>query len=343
LIVAPASILCDIGACSAVQAAGGDIVRAGLQVMASGLTAGAGWLFGQLMTAIGVVSTPTIPGFGAGPGRKMETITLMAVAPVLFVATIGAVIRQDGRRLGRIWGVGLPVATLAGLAVPALTSTALTVTDELCSVMAGNGYKALGNQLQRAIDSSSAVGFPVFPQIVIAVLMMVGALMIWLELTVRAAAIEVTVLFMPLVLVAFIWPATAGMTKRGLELLAALILSKFVIVACLDVGLTGLNVRTASGVISGAAIVLMAAFTPFVLIRLVGVIEFAAVAHLEGVSRRPLQAARNVAMWPAAAAGHPLTNLVMSRVGNRQQGGGSTPVVAQNIEEAKANFPLSDA
>lgn len=343
MIVAPTSILCDVGACSAIQAAGGDIVGAAFSAMATGFTTGAGWLLAQLMSVIGDASTPTILGFKRGPGQALETITLMAVAPVLLVATIGAVIRQDGRRLGRIWGVGLPVAVLAGLAVPAMTSTALTVTDELCTVVAGQGYKAMGDQLQSAIDSTSVAGFPVFPQIVVGLLMMAGALMIWLELTVRAAAVEVTVLFMPLVLVAFIWPATAGMAKRALELLSALILSKFVIVACLDIGLTGLKTGTAGGVISGAAIVLMTAFTPFVVIRLVGVIEFAAIAHLEGVSRRPLQAARNAAMLPAAVAGHPLTNFVMSRVGGRQEGGGATPVLSQHIDEAVANFPVSDA
>ena len=57
----------------------------------------------------------------------------------------------------------------------------------------------------------------------------------------RAAAIYVAVFFMPLALACYVWPATTAIAKRTVELLAALILSKFVIVATLTLGVAALH------------------------------------------------------------------------------------------------------
>ena len=49
----------------------------------------------------------------------------LVVGPLLFAATIGAVVRQDMRRLARAWAVCLPVALLAGYAAVALAQIIL--------------------------------------------------------------------------------------------------------------------------------------------------------------------------------------------------------------------------
>ncbi len=74
--------------------------------------------------------------------------------------------------------------------------------------------------------------------------------------------------------------------------LVALILSKFVIVAALTLGLAAMASGTsADDAVAGGAILLIAGFAPFTLLRLAPIVESAAIAHLEGMSRRPFRAA----------------------------------------------------
>jgi hypothetical protein len=52
----------------------------------------------------------------------------------------------------------------------------------------------------------------VFGVLLGALIVTLGALSIWLELLLRAAAIYISVLFLPLALAAMIWPAAVGRT-----------------------------------------------------------------------------------------------------------------------------------
>ena len=70
--------------------------------------------------------------------------------------------------------------------------------------------------------------------LLIALLIAVAAFVLWLELLIRAAAVYVAVLFLPLALATLVWPAVSHWCRRLVETLAALILSKFVIVATLS-------------------------------------------------------------------------------------------------------------
>ncbi len=70
--------------------------------------------------------------------------------------------------------------------------------------------------------------------LLIALLIAVAAFVLWMELLIRAAAVYVAVLFLPLALATLVWPAVAHWCRRLVETLAALILSKFVIVATLS-------------------------------------------------------------------------------------------------------------
>ena len=150
-------------------------------------------------------------------------------------------------------------------------------------------------------------GAPQLVAAVISVLLIVGSVLLWLELVVRAAAIYVAVFFMPLALACYVWPATLAIARRTVELLAALILSKFVIVATLTLGVAALHGGpSADNAVIGAAILLIAGFAPFCLLRLAPIVEAGAIAHLEGLARRPLRAAGRAATTVAAGPAHPV-------------------------------------
>lgn len=321
------------------NAAGSAVIDA----VGGAMSNAADWLVGHVMD---LINRTTAPNFGQpwfrDEAQAMTTVVTVVLLPILMVASIGPVLRQDGRRLLRVWGVGLPVAVLAGMAASQLAGTALSVTDSLCSVFLGPHSRALAGNFTKAMVGGLASGPPIFVEILLSMLTVIGTVLVWLELMVRDAAVYVATFFMPLVLLAFIWPATAHMAKRGVEILVSLILSKFVIVASLSLGLAAFGGSGADATLAGAGILLLAGFAPFALMRLAPVVEAAAIGHLEGMSHRPGRATGRAVTAAAAAPTHPVTQMIMSRFGNRSSAPGTSPssVGAQFLREKAPDVPV---
>ena len=112
-----------------------------------------------------------------------------------------------------------------------------------------------------------------FLALLVGLFMIGAAFALWIELLMREAAVYVIVLMLPLAFAAMVWPARRIWAVRAVELLVALILSKFAIVAVLvarrrrhQLGADGGSV---SAVMTGAVLVLLAAFSPWALLRLI--------------------------------------------------------------------------
>lgn len=235
-------------------------------------------------------------GWFGGLGGRLAPVGKLVVFPLLFAATIGAVLRQDPRRLARIWLVGLPAAVISGAAVVQLTTVGLRATDSLTTVVKGEVYPHFSFDFSSLIfgPGGHVLALPeTFLEGLLVVLLLIGAVVIWLEMVVRTAAIEVAVFFMPLALSGLVWPSTARWARRLLEVLVALLLMKPVIVGALCLGANAVVGATAGigTIVNGAAIMLMAAFTPMALLKLVPVAEASAIGHLEGMARQPWRAA----------------------------------------------------
>jgi hypothetical protein len=273
----------------------------------------------------------------------MRQLALIVVGPMLAAASIGPVLRQDLHRLGRVWGVGLPVAVVSGVAAAKLTQYGLSINDALCSVVLANGAGSVGKQLDVVGASSMIPGAPALVTLLISCLLILGALALWLELLVRAAAVYVAVFFLPLTLACYVWPATVSIAKRSVEILVALILSKFVIVAVLTLGLSAVSHPSADSGLAGAVILLLAAFAPFVLLRLAPIVEVAAIAQLEGISRRPGHAASRAVGTAVAGPSHPLWQRLMASRSAQSKPPGSESVAAQPVATRSADYPLQAA
>jgi hypothetical protein len=237
----------------------------------------------------------------------MRTLAAFVILPMLLVAAISAVVHQDPSRLIRAVAVHLPLAVIGTAVGIELTNRALQLTDLLSnqvSASLGSNVQQSLDAVVRAMDALAGTGPAAggFVLMIGTLLVAFGALLVWIELLVRASAIYVAVLFLPLVLSGLLWPATARWARRMIELLVALILSKFVIVAVIS--LAGGALSGGGGldaVLAGAALMLMAAFAPFVLLRLVPIAEAGVIGHLEGLERRPVAAAGSVATRAAGA------------------------------------------
>lgn len=310
------------------------------QGLASGLASGVfaalavsvsrstGWLAGHLSHLV-IAKTATGPSaaWSAAAERSMVSLALWVVVPMLAAATIGAIARQDLRRLGRIWAVGLPGALLADGLGTALVGTGIGVTDEMCRAVDPGGAHAV---LTKVAGGLMNHGMPAFVTFVAAGVAALAALLLWLELVLRAAAITLAGAFMPLAFATVVWPTVAPVARRSVEVMTALLLSKFVVVATLSIGASALSAQRggADAAVTGIALLLLAAFAPFAVLRLVPVIEAGAIGHLEHVSRRParavaggVQAARRLGGDVAGAAG-----------------GGPPPVPADEITERTGDY-----
>jgi len=144
-----------------------------------------------------------------------------------------------------------------------------------------------------------------------------GAFLVWLELLVRSAAIYVAVLFLPFTFVAMIWPQTAIWCRKLIDVLIAVIAAKFVIVASMSLAAAGLGQSRGEdafqGVLAGAALMLLAAFSPFALLKLLPFAE-AAIASAGGTRG---------ALSPALPGGSVMSPAMVMRMAmDRNNGGG---------------------
>ncbi len=290
------------------------------------------WIVGGaqsvLTDLLGEIMAPTTVGLGSGDwftsvAGVMFPLEEFLVAPLLLAATIGAILRQDMRRLARAWGVYLPISMLAGGAVVELTRTGLQFTDQFASsiqqLVLPNLQNILATDIGVGIISTIADG-PFAAAL--SLLVLLGALAIWLELVLRATAIELAVFFMPLALAGLVWPATAHWAKRLIEVLVALMFAKPIIVGALCLGGSALqDVSNPGAAVSGVAILLMAAFAPMALLKLVPLVEVSAIAHLEGLSRRPFQAAERGMHRVMGAVTPPASAAVAARAAIGVEGG----------------------
>jgi hypothetical protein len=302
----PAGNLAGDAADSAAQAA--------FDVMGRWIAAGAVTVLGRvadLITSTTSVNLDTPDGAANWFSQQytwMRTLALFVMLPMLLVAAISAIVHQDPSRLIRTMFVHLPLAVLGAAVAVVLTDRAIHLTDLLCAQVS----TSLGGNLRQALDSVvramgdlGAVGASAggFVATVGTLLVAFAALLIWIELLIRASAIDVAVLFLPLALCGLLWPSTARWARRMVELLASLIVSKFVIVAVISLAAGALaNGQGLDVVLAGAALLLTAGFAPFVLLRLVPMAEAGVISHLEGLERRPVAAAAGGALRVAGLA-----------------------------------------
>jgi hypothetical protein len=198
----------------------------------------------------------------------------------------------------RTYLVQLPCALLLAVVAIQVVVLSLSATDAMSDAVAGGSGADVSSLLSTVtkglVVAAADPTIASFVLLLIALLIAVAAFVLWMELLIRAAAVYVAVLFLPLALATLVWPAVSHWCRRLVETLAALILSKFVIVATLSLA-AGAVASGASGsansggfnaVLAGGALLVMATFVPFAILRLIPAIEAGAVGHLEGLRQR---------------------------------------------------------
>jgi hypothetical protein len=202
--------------------------------------------------------------------------------PFLFAAAIQALLRSDLALLVRATLGYLPLAMLAVSVAAPVAMLLLAASDQLSAVVSSAAGDASAHFLTQAglVLAGLTVVSP-FIAVFAALLVVAGATTLWIELLMREAAVYVIVLMLPLAFAAMVWPARRIWAIRAVELLVALILSKFAIVAVLSLGGAALGASEGAGVhgisaaFAGVALLVMGAFAPWALLRLLPLAEIA--------------------------------------------------------------------
>ena len=330
---------------------GGSIASTGFESVLSGISqwvaSGAEWLLAQIGDVLSATTTIDLGAswFEAHYGQ-MTALAGVVILPMLLASTLQAVVRQNPGQLIRTFLLQLPLALLLAVVAIQIVILSLSATDAMSDAVAG-GTSADVTSLLTGVTSglvASAADPTIasFVLLLISLLIAVAAFVLWLELLIRAAAVYVAVLFLPLALATLVWPAVSHWCRRLVETLAALILSKFVIVATLSLAAGAVSSGTAgsgahgsgfSSVLAGGALLLMATFVPFAILRMIPAVEAGAVAHLDGLRERGQAAMTRL---PRTAAGHALheglgavgDSRLMAATASASAGGGAAGLAA---------------
>jgi hypothetical protein len=293
---------------------------------------GAAWLVGEVVKAVERSSRPQLKD--AWFQRRYDGMVQIAglfAALFLMLAVGQAILAQDLSRLLRAALVRLPCALLLTFAAVTLVEIELRVTDEMTAwVLHGSGddmreaFRALASVFA-ATSGSPLAPFVLFISATITSLI---ALLVWLELVMREAAVYVAVIFLPLTLAAGIWEQTAHWSRRLAEWLLAIIHAKFTIAVAFALAASAITEAPGDGggltaVLAGCSVLLLAALTPWALLR---ILPFAESAAARGLTPRHVTgavmaapgamtatfAARQLAVRNFGSAGHQMAGAVAS-------------------------------
>ncbi|HZD72589.1 MAG TPA: hypothetical protein VE776_01645, partial [Actinomycetota bacterium] len=275
------------GAASGVVSAAGD---SALRSFTSAVSSAGQWFLQKVGGLINGTTSPNVVSaswFGS-QYRVMLALAVVISLPILLVSVAQAIVRVDAMQAIRSAFVYLPIAAILSAVGPAIAQLLIDSSDWMSTAISHNAAANAQHFMNQTGSWLGAIGAgtvnpaaPVFGVLLGAIVVVLGAFSIWLELLLRSAAIYVAVLFLPLAFAAMVWPTAGRWCRRLIEFLIAIIFAKVFIVAIIDMAAAGLAggglADKFEGVLAGGALLLMAAFTPIALLRLIPLAEAAVV------------------------------------------------------------------
>jgi hypothetical protein len=298
-------------------------------------------------TALSALNSGTQVDLGAGWFRAnvavIGVVTVPVVMALLVAQVITSVMRREPGGLGRA-AIGLAKAFVgAGLAL-AVTQAALLATDGICEFIAASGGTSVDGAAKRFLDFTWLAGPQSGPvlQMLLGLAIVIGCLALWTVLLFRNAALLLVAVFAPIAFAGAVWDQTRVWVRRWIEIVAALVLSKVVIVVTFVLGASAFSgtgpsttpgieptaaVTSSAGlsdVLIGLLLLTIACFAPtltFKFVHWTGM-EAASVMHSSMAANPASRAARATASQARFAAQSALTSSVMAGAGGAAASGG---------------------
>lgn len=216
---------------------------------------------------------------GSSVTAMTSVIAGSLVLVFLFLSLIRAMFAGEFSTMWRAALVDVPIAFLATALTVVVASALLAMVDEASATLLG----ADGEQLAAFGDSLAdmeQLSLAGLLGILFGLLFIIGAVLVWIQLLVRAALIYIVIAFAPITWVTRAYPGTRGIAKRGAEIAIALIVSKFVMAVSFRLGAEAMassGVATGevdlSAMLVGSAIMLMTAFMPWMIFKVIPAVE----------------------------------------------------------------------
>ena len=326
---------------SAAKSVAGDAFSSIAHHFAKAADSTINWLWSQLSTATAVHL--------GGKAFDLDIGILAAISGVvavgLFVIQLTAsVLRRDPGGLGRAVK-GLVVAFIAGGAAVAVTNLLLGAVDSLSAgvvrVAMGTTLDQMGHRLLTA-GAILNVGNPA-GMFLLALVAIAASVIVWVALLVRKALIVVSAVFAPLAFAGSLADITVAWTRRWIEVMAALIFSKLVLVMIFIVGwgiLEGAGqagtggAQTVTQTATGLLILTLAGFAPWMALKLVhfGEDQFQRLhvlaGHATGGARAAAAAPQKAAAWTARASSLGAGSVSRAGAGAGAGAGAAVPTAA---------------
>ncbi|MGH9213035.1 MAG: hypothetical protein ACRD2C_20545 [Acidimicrobiales bacterium] len=310
-------------------------------------------------------------GWFSGPDAPYSQMVLMAMPLLVVFVLVGiiqGVMRGDTAGMLRMVALRLPGSVLAMSIAIAVTDLLLDVTDDLS--------RSMLEEFRDDVDQVAVIlgtvavrggGPGQFLVLVFALVGLLAAVLLVVELFVRAGLLYLVAAFSPLIFAAGVWePMRAGVRKLA-ETAMALIVSKLAIAVALAVSAAALaatwpgtsqatemttpeqaaaqldqSVAQTVGILVGAIVMFcVAAFMPFVLMRLLPVAEGAMVA--QGIKGGPFRAAYMGHHGASMALHNPATSMLRSKGGGSGVAGGGAGGAAASAAHLAAAAAMAGA
>ena len=271
-------------------------------------------IFGMIADAVAAVVSALAPSFNGESTRVDlvggwfssdggQTVTAMTsviagslVTVFLLLSLVRAMFAGEFSAMWRAALIDVPVAFLGTALTVIVASALLAMVDQASVTLVG----ADGEQLaafSNSLSNAEAIGGAGLLGILFGLLFIVGAVLVWIQLLVRAALIYIVIAFAPIMWVTRAYPGTRKIAGRGVEIAVALILSKFVMAISFRLGaeaLAGGNVAgdgevDLSAMLVGATIMLLTAFMPFMIFKVIPLVDAATASS--GADRAAMGAA----------------------------------------------------
>jgi hypothetical protein len=272
--------------------AGNPLVQraAGIAAIVAWVLGGAKWTMDHMASVISATTSPSLTSsWFTGVYLRIEGIALFFTLLFVFAAATEALLRSEPALLARAVFGYLPLAAIATALATPLTMLLLAATDQLSAglaALAGQSATHFLTGTSAWVAAGLTAADPFFAVMAGALVVAAGGAL-WIEMLIREVAVYVVVAMLPLVFAAMVWPARRVWAVRAVEVLVALILAKVAIVVVLALGASALahgGVTGISKLLGGLALILLGAFSPWVLLRLIPLAEVAsaAVGHIRG-------------------------------------------------------------
>lgn len=303
---------------SVAKAAAGDAFASIAHDFARSAASAVNWLWGQ----IGAATVVHLGGRGFDLDAGIVVAITAVVAVGLFAIQVTAsALRRDASGLARALR-GLVVAFIGGGVAVAVTGAALAAVDSLSAgvvqVATGGTIAQLGHSVLSGNAVADATTNPA-GLMLLSLAALVAVVVVWAALAVRKVLIVISAVFAPLAFAGSLADITVSWTRRWIEVTAALIAAKLLLVIIFVVGLgmlvggTGLAgtgaTQTVTQEVAGILVLAMAGFAPWMALR---VVHFSGdhFGHLHalagattGGARAAVTAPQKVAAWKSGAAG----------------------------------------